>query len=129
MNTDAIFICWTCFSSSIQYLFENYCQGKFYFQLNDIHTVQFVFSNLQWSYTTSKFAKYIKSITKIIQVWLLCIWKVISLSLLCIIYKPVIVKCAVKKILCPLKFLSFCFIVPLSLKVLLLSYVGLAKKS
>ena len=64
----------------------------------------FFISNFQWFYTTSKFAKYIKSITKIIQVWLLCIWKVISLSLLCIIYKPVIVKCVVKKILCPVKF-------------------------
>jgi hypothetical protein len=53
----------------------------------------FFISNFQWFYTTSKFAKYIKSITKIIQVWLLCIWKVISLSLLCIIYKPVIVNC------------------------------------
>jgi hypothetical protein len=64
----------------------------------------FFISNFQWFYTTSKFAKYIKSITKIIQVWLLCIWKVISLSLLCIIYKPVIVKCVVKEILCSVKF-------------------------
>jgi hypothetical protein len=37
MNTDAIFICWTCFSSSIQYLFENYCEEIFYFQLKDVH--------------------------------------------------------------------------------------------
>ena len=107
MNTHSIFICWTCFSSLIQYLFEDYCEEIFYFQLKDVH----FFLYFEWSYTTSKFAKYIKSITNIIQVWWLCIWKVISVSLLCIIYKPVIVKCVVKKMLCLVKSLCFCFIV------------------
>ena len=58
-------------------------------------------------------ANYIKSIKKITQVWWLCIWKVISLSVLCIIYKPVIMKCVVKKMLCLVKSLCFCFIFPL----------------
>ena len=68
-------------------------------------------SSFYWCYTTSKFGKYIKSIKKIIQVWWPCIWKVISLSVLCIIYKPVIITCVVKKMVCFVKSLCFCFVV------------------
>ena len=108
MNTDAIFIYWTCFSSSIQLFVWKLLLKQILFSIKR-HSYRPVFI----CNATSKFVKYINSIKKIIQVWWLCIWKVISSSVLCIIYKPVIIKCVVKKMVCFMKSLCFCFVVPL----------------
>jgi hypothetical protein len=108
MNTDAIFICWTCFSSSIQLFIWKLLLKQILFSIKRHSYRPVLIFN-----ATSKFVKYIKIIKKIIEVWWLCIWKVISSSVLCIIYKPVIIKCIVKKMVCFMKSLCFSFVVPL----------------